>query len=276
MKLDYFTLLCPEPISLSIGTIRQPTLRDIGRLTFQKFNMFQVYLKLKPVDYYEKINELRGKSEWDSLTDEQKSYITLFDVILVEDIVRLTYLEIFNFFFVERVIFRENLFVIVKTDDYDTPSNDLELSDDNVKGVISNDNLLNVLDILQQIWCIKSDDALDENTPVFKNKKAKMLYEKMLKAKATENKKVELKDYYNLKLPNIISATTMKSHGLNIINIWDTTLVQLYDQFKKLQNDDSHYMNAVRVAVWGDEKNQFDPSLWYKNTYDKQNNKGSI
>ena len=172
MKLDYFTLLCPEPISLSIGTIRQPTLRDIGRLTFQKFNMFQVYLKLKPVDYYEKINELRGKSEWDSLTDEQKSHITLFDVILVEDIVRLTYLEIFNFFFVERVIFRENLFVIVKTDDYDTPSNDLELSDDNVKGVISNDNLLNVLDILQQIWCIKSDDALDENKPVFKNKKA--------------------------------------------------------------------------------------------------------
>lgn len=276
MKLDYFTLLCPEPISLSIGTIKQPTLRDIGKITFSKFNMFQVYLKLKPSDYYEKINELRGKSEWDSLTDEQKSHITLFDVILVEDIVRLTYLEIFNFFFVERVIFRENLFVIVKTDDYDTPSNDLNLSDENVKGVISNDNLLSVLDILQQICCIKSDDALDENKPVFKNKKAKRLYEKMLKAKATENKKVELKDYYNLKLPNIISATAMKSHGLNIINIWDTTLFQLYDQFKKLQNDDSHYMNAVRVAVWGDEKNQFDPSLWYKNTYDKQNNKGSI
>ena len=29
-------------------------------------------------------------------------------------------------------------------------------------------------------------------------------------------------------------------------------------------------MNTVRVAVWGDDKNQFDPSLWYKNNFDKQ------
>lgn len=92
----------------------------------------------------------------------------------------------------------------------------------------------------------------------------------MLKAKEKENKRKAQKDFYNMSLPNIISATAAKNPGLNIINIWDATLFQLYDQFEKAQNDDAHYMNSVRVAVWGDEKNQFDPSLWYKNNFDKQ------
>lgn len=276
MTLDYYTLLCPEPISLSIGTLKQPTLRDIGKITYEKFSMFQVYLKMTPEIYFEKLNEDRGKKVWDSLSDEQKSSISLFDVILTEEVVKYVYLEIFNFFFVERVIFRNNIFVVIDTNDYITKPEDLELTDNNIKGVITSNNIYELLDILQQVCCIKSNNALDTVKPKFKNKKAKRLYEKMLKAKDAENKKMEINDYYNLKLPNIISAVATKNAGLNIVNIWDSTLFQLYDQFKKTQNDDAHYLNVVRVAVWGDEKNQFDKSLWYKNTYDKQNKKDSL
>ena len=32
MKLEYGTILCPEPITLSIGTIRNPKLREIGKI----------------------------------------------------------------------------------------------------------------------------------------------------------------------------------------------------------------------------------------------------
>lgn len=270
MKLDYFTLLCPEPISLSIGTIRQPTLRQIGKLSFPKFGMFQVYLKLTPNDYYEFINKDHGEKYWNTLDEEQKKEITLYDLIMSEEHLKQAYVEVLNFFFVERVIFRDNLFLVVDTDDYLTPSEEIELSKDNVKGVINPITLIEVLDIIQQVCCIKSTDPLDEPMPKFKNAKAKKLYERMLKAKEEQKKASMKKEYINLTLPNIISATAAKTPGLNILNIWDATLFQLYDQFEKVQNDDAHYMNTVRVAVWGDEKNQFDPSLWYKNNFEKQ------
>ena len=83
MKLDYFTLLCPEPISLSIGTLRQPTLRDIGKLTYPKFGMYQVYLKLTPKDYYTLLCGDKGAEYWNMLSDEQKSDISIYDIILL-------------------------------------------------------------------------------------------------------------------------------------------------------------------------------------------------
>ena len=272
MKLDYFTLLCPEPISLSIGTIRKPTLREIGKLTFPKFGMYQVYLKLTPMDYYTILNTDKKETHWDVLSDEQQNNMTVYDVVLLDESVMHTYLEIFNFFFVERIIFIDNLFLVLNTDDYTIPVEEIELTKQNVKALINPNTFPDVIDILQQICCIKSNDPLDDVKPKFKNKKAKRLYERMLKAKEKQNNIKAKKDMINMSLPNIISATASKNSGLNIINIWDATLFQLYDQFEKTQNDDVHYMNSVRVAVWGDEENQFDPTLWYKNNYDKQIN----
>ena len=275
MKLDYFTLLCPEPISLSIGTIRQPTLREIGKLSYPRFGMYQVYLKLTPKDFYCVLCGDKGKDYWNALPEEQQRDITLYDIILLDETVKYTYLEILNFFFVERVVFKNNLFLILDTDDYITHVDELNI-DDIVVGRISPKTLHDVLDIIQQILCIKSDDPMDEPEPKFKNAKARKLYEKMLKAKEQQKKEKDLKDYANLTLPNIISATAMKNAGLNIVNIWDSTLFQLYDQFGKTQNEDVHYLNTVRVAVWGDEENKFDPSLWYKNLFNKQDDKLDI
>ena len=272
MKLDYYTLLCPEPISLSIGTIRKPSLREIGKLTFPKFGMYQVYLKLTPRDYYTILNTDKKETYWDVLSDEQQNNMTVYDVVLLDESVLHTYLEIFNFFFVERIIFIDNLFLVLNTDDYTIPVEEIELTKQNVKALINPNTFPDVIDILQQICCIKSNDPLDDVKPKFKNEKAKRLYERMLKAKEKQNNIKAKKDMMNMSLPNIISATASKNSGLNIINIWDATLFQLYDQFEKTQNDDVHYMNSVRVAVWGDEKNQFDPTLWYKNNYDKQIN----
>lgn len=270
MKLDYFTLLCPEPISLSIGTIKPPTLRDIGKLTFPVFGMYQVYLKLTPSDYYELLNRESGEKNWDTLTDNEKKEITLYDVVVFEDSLHDAFTDVFNFFFVERVIFRDGFFLVINTDDYEILADEIEITKENLKGIINHTSFVDVLDILQQVCCIKSDNPLDDPKPKFKNAKAKRIYDKMLEANKVQNKNKQMKDILNFSLPNIISATANKSYGLNIINIWDATLFQLYDQFEKIQNDDTHYMNVVRVAVWGDEKNQFDPSLWYKNNFDKQ------
>lgn len=71
-------------------------------------------------------------------------------------------------------------------------------------------------------------------------------------------------------LPNVISSVAAKSLNLNIYNIWDITLFQLYDQFYRLQNNDAHSINSMRVAAWGDKKNTFDYALWHKNMFDKR------
>ena len=84
MKLDYFTLLCPEPISLSIGTIKKPTLREISKLTYPKYGMYQVYLKLTPKDYYMYLNREQGELYWDILSEEQKKDFSLYDLIITE------------------------------------------------------------------------------------------------------------------------------------------------------------------------------------------------
>ena len=36
-----------------------------------------------------------------------------------------------------------------------------------------------------------------------------------------------------------------------------------------MREDAIYSIEWTRVAVWGDEKNTFDPSRWYKNDFDK-------
>lgn len=270
MILDYGTLLSPTPIKLLIGTLRNPTLRQISELTFPKFGMFQVYLKMTPEQYYTQINKDKIKY-WETLLEDQQNDMTVFDVLLIEKDVRHTYLEILNFFFEERIIFRDKLFMVIDTDDYKTADHQIGVTQNNLRGIIHEKIFLEILDILQQICCIKNYDELESTKPVFKNNKAKRLWERMLKAGKEKEEKDAKKNSANLTLPNIISATAAKSTNLNIITIWDTTLFQLYDQFGRIQNNDAHLMNCTRVAVWGDEKKKFDPTLWYKNIFDKKN-----
>ena len=271
MRIDYYTLLCKEPIDITIGRIKAPTLNEIGKISFAVFGKYTVYLKLTPDEYFNTINKKQGELFWDFLDDDQKKNFSLYDLILLESDVSETYIEIFNFFFVEKVIFRDSLFYILNISK-DSPD-DIELTEDNVVGVINPANILKVVDIIQQVCCIKSDDPLDEVMPTFKTEKAKIIYERMLKAKKEQEARAVKKNSVNMQLANLISATAEKIPGLNIINVWELTIFQLYDQFGKIQNDEVHNINSIRVAVWGDEKKEFDPSLWYRNNYNKQNQK---
>ena len=54
MILDYGDLLSPEPIQTSIGKIKKHTLREISRLTFDRFGLYETLLKATPEDIYSK------------------------------------------------------------------------------------------------------------------------------------------------------------------------------------------------------------------------------
>lgn len=261
MRLDYGTQISPSPIKLSIGTLRKPKLIDVSDLGFDKLSAFELFAKMTPETYFIKIKEEAGKAYWESLTDEQHDQITMFYLIKTDESLQEIYTDMLNFFFVEPVVFQEDVFIIFKNNtDFNS-----ELSVNDIRGVINEDTFLQVLILIQQICCIyEEEQSIDELK--FKNKTARKLYEKMLKAQKQEKKKSDS----NLTLPNIISAVSNSHPSVNPINIWDMTIYQLIDSFDRLQTNKLYDINQRRVSVWGDEKKTFDPTLWYKNNYDKK------
>lgn len=266
MRLDYGTQLSPVPITLSIGTLRKPTLKEISQITFDRFSFYEFFLKLSPEIYYTKLRkENDGEAYWGSLTEEEQDKITIYNIIEEDNKIRSTYVEIFNFFFVETVIYQEGFFILLKENTaIDNPD---KIKREQVRGAIAKDNFSQVMSLLQQICCIyNEEESLDGMK--FKNNLARKLMEKMLKAKKKEQetKKSDL----NLTIPNIISSLANKHPSLNYVNIWDLTIFQLLDAFNRTQANSMYDIDSTRVSVWGDEKKTFDISLWYKNNYDKK------
>jgi len=131
-------------------------------------------------------------------------------------------------------------------------------------GVISKENYQDVVDVICQRNNIKTKDIDDPKK--IKNKKALSILQKIKKgredmAKATKADK-------NMELGNIISAVANKSQSLNIVNIWDLTVFQLWDCFARLNNLNVYDINAASVSAWGDKDNKFDFNGWYKKLND--------
>lgn len=269
MRFDYGTQLSPHPIVLSIGTLVKPKLKDIADSTkgmsFDKFNYFEVLIKMTPETFYTKIKGDEGKQYWGSLSEDERDNLTLYKVVTNDKQLLKSFIEIFNFFFAEKVIFKEGYFVLL--DKSIQNSNDITLkSEKEICGVISEDIFLQVLNAIQQICCIADkEDNVDETK--FKNKLARKLYYKMRSAakKEFEEKKGDI----NFTLPNIISSVSNRHPTINPINVWEMTIFQLHDSFNRLRINSMFDIDSTRVSVWGDEKKTFDAALWYKNEYDK-------
>ena len=91
----------------------------------------------------------------------------------------------------------------------------------------------------------------------------------MQKANAENEKKKEKESDKNLSLANIISKVSNKHPSISPITVWDLTLFQLIDSFNSMQVNESYDISKTRTSVWGDEKNTFDATLWYKNNHEK-------
>lgn len=262
MRFDYGTQLSPNPIKLSIGTLKKPTLNEISTLTFEKFDIYEAFLKMTPERFFSKFKN-GGQEYWDSVSDEVKEKMTMYDIIIDDKTVCNTYIEIFNFFFVEQVIFKDGLFILLKQ----SLEERQEIIADNIRGIIHDKTFSQALEMIQQVCCIY-DNEEDTEEVKFKNSIAKELYEKMLKAqkKEKERKKVDI----NLTLPNIISSVSNIHPSINPVNVWNLTIFQLLDSFTRLQVNTMFTIDCTRLSVWGDEKKTFDAALWYKNHYEKK------
>lgn len=261
MRLDYGTQLSPEPIKLSIGTLRKPTLREIANISFDKFNIYEMFLKMTPEIFYTKIKGDEGKAYWDSLTEEQRDNITLYDLIQSDISLQARYGEILNFFLVERVAYSDGMFIL-----FDIEKSVTEVSISDVCGVLREETFLQIIDLIQQVCCISAANEKPENMR-FKNRFARKLFDKMEKAQKEE--KERSKADMNLTIPNIISSVSNMHPSISPIEVWDLTIFQLLDAFGRIQANTMFGIDCTRVSVWGDEKKTFNAALWYKNGYDK-------
>lgn len=278
MKLDYFTLLSPSPVYLNgIGSIKSPTLNEISEITY---NLYQYYISILLLDidsYYKNLEKddylylnnftdtekeiiLKIKKEYDDLEDNKKQNVFFYNILVFDKLVINTIVNAFNFFFVDEITYNENdrVFLLM---------NGLKDNDGNnvVTGIIHEGNYEDVIDlILQRINIEKPKNEIKGGKP--KNKIAEKIMKKMESATKIQKKKEDKK----LELGNIISSVASHSKSLNIVNIWDATIFQIYDQFTRNRLDDSYSMNSTSVSVWGDKDKKFNDTLWFSTIHRNQ------
>lgn len=157
-----------------------------------------------------------------------------------------------NFFIQEDVSFsaRNNCYIVQ--------------ADGKVIGSINQEIYPLISDLICQRNSIKSKQ--NEDLTNIQNKKAKAIMEKLQKGRAEKAKQTKLDR--NMELGNIISAVANKSDSLNILNIWDLTVFQVWDCFSRLSNNNIYAIQSMSVAAYGNKDNHFDFNSWFKRIHE--------
>lgn len=256
MKLDYAALISPYPFYLErIGSIKSPTLREIWspNVTYPVYQTYLTILLMTPQTYCEEANP--SISGWyQSLSEDEKQTVNMIELISMDKNLQNLYTKMFNFFFEETVIWdKENdLFLTFH------PSEDNEMLP---VGVIHKTIFSELCDIILQRCGIARSDV-DTDTSKVKSKRALEILKKLKKGR--QNAAGHAKHDKDTELPNLITAVAVKSNSINFTNIWDLTVYQLYEQFKKEQTNVYFDIQKMSVAAYGNEKNHFKGNEWYK------------
>lgn len=255
VKLTYFDLISPKPFYVeNIGSIISPKLIEISNAG--GLSVYQNYLSTILIDLKTYFKIIGKEQEFNQLSDEVKEQLNVFDLFLSSEELIESLQTALNFFIKEDVTYSKEhkSFLVIKREE----SNSI---DNKIVGIISKENFSQVCDLICQRNFVKSK-RLEEDFSKAKNKKALEIMKKLQKGR--EEKAKQTKPDKNMELGNIISAVANKSHSLNIINIWDLTVYQLWDCFARLSNNNIYDIQCMSVATWGDKENHFDATTWFK------------
>ena len=291
----------------SVGSIKPIFLHEIEDITIHVYNNFLSILMLdidtyykwmeKEDDYFryysqeQKQKVLDVKKQYEELDTEEKLSISFYDLLMYDELLICSFIEAFDFFFEEEVDFVVNgneitdaQFSFITYNKIDTPQN-IKLRNGNeystiktnreLVGVINRSNFKDVVDIILQRNSVQREEEItaEDLTKVKNKNKVMQLMEKMKKGqeqldKTREKKREEKGLSSDTELANIISCVAAKNHnGINMINIWDMTIYNLYEQFKLIRENNIHDAETLSVFVWGDESNKFDIDAWFKEKF---------
>ena len=291
----------------NVGSIKPIFLHEIEDITIHVYNNFLSILMLdidtyykwmeKEDDYFryysqeQKQKVLEVKKQYEELDTEEKLSVSFYDLLMYDELLICSFIEAFNFFFEEEVDFVVNgneitdaQFSFITYNKINTPQK-IKLNNGNeystiktnreLVGVINRSNFKDVVDIILQRNSVQREEEItaEDLTKVKNKNKVMQLMEKMKKGqkqldKTREKKREEKGLSSDTELANIISCVAAKNrNGINMINIWDMTIYNLYEQFKLIRENNIHDAETLSVFVWGDESNKFDIDSWFKEKF---------
>ena len=291
----------------NVGSIKPIFLHEIEDITIHVYNNFisllmldiQTYYKWmeKEDDYFryysqeQKQKVLDVKKQYEELDAKEKLSVSFYDLLMYDELLICSFIEAFNFFFEEEVDFvvdgneiTDAQFSFITFKKSDEPQNIKLRSGEEftaiktnreLVGIINGSNFKDVVDIILQRNSVQREEEItaEDLTKVKNKNKVMQLMEKMKKGqkqldKAREKKREEKGVASDTELANIISCVAAKNHnGLNMINIWDMTIYNLYEQFKLVRENNIHDAETLSVFVWGDKSNKFDIDAWFKEKF---------
>ena len=226
--------------------------------------MYQYYLNMLLMDLKMFFTMINRPDDYEKLTDDEKLNISVYDLLIQDAQTVLLLQNALNFFVKEDVEYSPEYKAFAVKGNVMVKEQDKMVEKYATIGVISKENYQDVVDVICQRNNIKTKDVIDPSK--VKSKKALSILEKIKKGR--EKMAKANKADKNMELGNIISAVANRSPSLNITNIWDLTVFQLWDSFARLTNNNIYDINAASVSAWGDKDKQFDFNGWYKKLND--------
>lgn len=243
---DKNTLISGIPANISGVIVRQPTLHEIFRVI--GYDSYSAYLYAIGITL-EHFLEVTGLQKFfDELPEEAKNNIDVLQLMLAEPTWRSLLIRALSFFIIGDLTLKDEEYrLFVESGD----GSAVEITKDVFDAVIEFINLSAGL---------KTEESKPKG---FYNKAAQEAYEKLMALKGEQKKQSKkTKTNPNLDAWNVIGAVSAHSTGYTLINIWDLTMYQLYDQFGRICKKEYLSGYAAKWACWGTDKFDFDE--WYK------------
>lgn len=242
MKLSYFEKISPTPFYMKdVGMIRKHTLKEISLITYEVYQIFLSIFLITPYSFYESKKIL---SDYLDLSLDERSHLSIFNLLLSDRNYRDLMLEAIDFFFIEAPNYNEKNKTIVLQDDQN-----------HISGFINSENWESICDAISQLNNVEKE--LDSS--MVKSKKALKILEKIQKGRKRKAKNNTPNP--DLDIGNIVSVLASYT-PLNYITIWDITVYQLWDMFERFRISEIYGVKKINTSVWGDKKNQFD--IWQR------------
>lgn len=240
--------LAGEGFDLGFGKIYPLTLREIVKIGYDKYNKYLGMLAIDKDNYIENLGlDGEKKKELEQLSNFEFVFVNC----LHNEDFRKEYMEAIEVFFREPVQFYEQGFFYFGEFE--------ELKDELEKGsgkerLIHKGNFDDVQLVVKEMNGVKVGKKKEEMDEFDRRV---MEAEKMLS-------KYENKDEGISLITMISSLANMDDNDLNIINIWDLTIYQLYDQFKRGQLKEKYFID-IKSLLAGAKKEDVNLEHYIKN-----------
>lgn len=236
-EIDAFDLISGAPIYVDDIVVYPPTLGEIRQIGMRKYQECVSVLLSSPEDFL-------PLEQIETLNVPRDPLIFITGVQPLRD----AFVASLSFFLHQQVTYSDDT-------GYAASEN-----------IVSFDQLRTIRSIILKLCCVT--DSQSAPPTKFRNEKARMIYEKIQKRKLEQEKTKKKKGDPDMELSNLLSALCAFSPTYNLLNVWDLTIYQFYDQYMRLNNKIRLDVIGLRWAAWG--KEDFDFSIWYKSPQNKQ------